>query len=259
DKLRQWPEQDPLISPAIRDQFASALNHLVSVRCFLHYRHGRDDNILSWEAQAEAAKRRVGNGTNHEVSTEEWMRTYFRHARSIQRVAIQLLAEIPASRSSLYREFQNWRSRLSNSNFSVVNGFILLQQPGGAKDPDLLLSMFQFMAEHGLRLGTATEQRIEQAGSLAGRIPQGATFWKRFREILLAPYAADALRAMHFLGLLNLFLPELAAIDALVIRDYYHRFTVDEHSFRAIENLHQLRQPQSEWGKRFGEIFDELE
>ena len=259
DKLRQWPEQDPLISPAIREQFASALNHLISVRCFLHYRHGRDDNILSWEAQAEAAKRRVGNGTNHELPTEEWMRIYFRHARSIQRVAIQLLAEIPASRSSLYREFQNWRSRLSNSNFSVVNGFILLQQPGGAKDPDLLLSMFQFMAEHGLRLGTATEQRIEQAGSLAGRIPQGASFWKRFREILLAPYAADALRAMHFLGLLNLFLPELAPIDALVIRDYYHRFTVDEHSFRAIENLHQLRQPQSELGKRFGEVFDELE
>jgi [protein-PII] uridylyltransferase len=260
DKLRQWPEQDPLISPAIRDQFASALNHLVSVRCFLHYRHGRDDNILSWEAQAEAAKCRVGNSESHEVSTEEWMRTYFRHARSIQRVAIQLLAEIPASRSSLYREFQNWRSRLSNSNFSVVNGFILLQQPGAAKDPDLLLSMFQFMAEHGLRLGTATEQRIEQAASLlAGRVPKGVSFWKRFRELLLASYAADALRAMHSLGLLNLFLPELAAIDALVIRDYYHRFTVDEHSFRAIENLHHLRQPQSEWEKRFGEIFDELE
>jgi [protein-PII] uridylyltransferase len=259
DKLRQWPEQDPLISPNIRDQFASALNHLLSVRCFLHYRHGRDDNVLTWEAQAEAAKSRIGNG-EHALSTEEWMRIYFRHARAIQRVAIQLLAEIPASRSSLYREFQNWRSRLSNSNFSVVNGFILLQQPGGARDPDLLLSMFQFMAEHGLKLGTATEQRIEQASSqLAGRVPKGGSFWKRFREILTASHAADALRAMHFLGLLNLFLPELAPIDALVIRDYYHRFTVDEHSFRAIENLHKLREPQSEWEKRFAEIFEELE
>jgi [protein-PII] uridylyltransferase len=260
DKLRQLPEHDPLISPVIREQFASALDYLISVRCFLHYRHGRDDNTLTWEAQADAAKSRVGNSGTNELSTEEWMRVYFRHARSIQRVAIQLLAEIPASRSSLYREFQNWRSRLSNSNFSVVNGFILLQQPGGAKDPDLLLSMFQFMADHGLKLGTATEQRIEQASAtLAGRIPKAGNFWKRFREVLLGPYAADALRAMHFLGLLNLFLPELAVIDALVIRDYYHRFTVDEHSFRAIENLHKLREPQSEWEKRFGEIFGELE
>ena len=260
EKLRQLPEHDSLISPAIREQFASALDYLIAVRCFLHYRHGRDDNTLTWEAQADAAKSRVGNSGNDQYSTEEWMRVYFRHARSIQRVAIQLLAEIPASRSSLYREFQNWRSRLSNSNFSVVNGFVLLQQPGGAKDPDLLLSMFQFMAEHGLKLGTATEQRIEQASStLPGRIPKAGNFWKRFREVLLGPYAADALRAMHFLGLLNLFLPELAVIDSLVIRDYYHRFTVDEHSFRAIENLHKLREPQSEWEKRFGEIFGELE
>jgi [protein-PII] uridylyltransferase len=260
EKLRDWPEQDALISPAVRDQFARALNYLISVRCFLHYRHGRDDNTLAWEAQADAAKHGVGIEKAAQLSPEEWMRIYFRHARSIQRVAIQLLGEIPASRSSLYREFQNWRSRLSNSNFSVVNGFILLQQPGGAKDPDLLLSMFQFMAEHGFRLGTATEQRIEQVSPfLAGRVPKGGSFWKRFREVLIAPYAADALRAMHFLGLLNLFLPELAAIDSLVIRDYYHRFTVDEHSFRAIENLHLLRQPQSEWEKRFSELFEELE
>jgi [protein-PII] uridylyltransferase len=141
-----------------------------------------------------------------------------------------------------------------------VNGFILLQQTGGAKDPELLLSMFQFMAENGLRLGIATEQRLEQAGaSLAGKFPKGAGFWKHFRELLIAPHAADALRAMHFLGLLNLFLPELAAIDSLVIRDYYHRFTVDEHSFRAIENLHALRRPSSEWEERFGEVFGELE
>jgi [protein-PII] uridylyltransferase len=260
EKIREWPQQQALISPALREQFTVALNYLMSLRCFLHYRHGRDDNTLTWEAQAEAAERRVGIDRQTTISTEEWMRIYFRHARSIQRVAIQLLGEIPASRSSLYREFQNWRSRLSNSNFSVVNSFILLQQPGGAKDPELLLSMFQFMAEHGLRLGTATEQRIEQASPLlAGRMPKGATFWKQFRELLVAPHAADALRAMHFLGLLNLFLPELAAIDSLVIRDYYHRFTVDEHSFRTIENLHALRNPESEWEQRFGELFGELE
>ncbi len=260
EKLREWPEPQSLISPAIREQFSRALDYLISVRCFLHYRHGRDDNTLTWEAQAEAAAYRVGIKQQERMAPEEWMRLYFRHARSIQRVAIQLLQEIPASRSSLYREFQNWRSRLSNSNFSVVNGFILLQQPGAAKDPDLLLNMFRFMAEHGLRLGTSTEQRIEQASAnLAGKMPKGAKLWKHFREVLLQPHAADALRAMHFLGLLNLFLPELASIDSLVIRDYYHRFTVDEHSFRTIENLHRLRHPQSEWEIRFGELFGELE
>ena len=260
EKLRNWPSEDSLILPSMQEQYETALDFLMSVRSFLHFRQGRDENQLSWEAQAEAAAKRVGITGEEAKTPEDWMRTFFQQARSIHRVATQLLEEIPASRSSLYREFQNWRSRLSNSNFSVVNGFILLQQPGAAKNPELLLSMFEFMAEHGLKLGTSTEHRIEQAfPALSSHLPRGAKLWAQLRDILVQPHAADALRAMHHLKLLNLFMPELAVIDSLVIRDYYHRFTVDEHSFRAIENLHRLRKPQSEWEKRFSEIFTELE
>jgi [protein-PII] uridylyltransferase len=43
------------------------------------------------------------------------------------------------------------------------------------------------------------------------------------------------------------------------VRDYYHRFTVDEHSFVAIESLHRLRQSSSEWDKRYADLLNELE
>lgn len=260
EKLRDWPSQQSLISASTRGQYDSALDFLMSVRSFLHFRQGRDDNQLNWEAQAEAAAQKIGIANDDVKDTEAWMRVFFQQARAIHRVAGQLLEEIPASRSSLYREFQSWRSRLSNSNFSVVNGFILLQQPGGAKDPELLLSMFEFLAEHGLKLGTSTEHRIEQVlPTLSWHLPKGAKLWAHIRDILVQPHAADALRAMHHVKLLNLFMPELEPIDSLVVRDYYHRFTVDEHSFRAIESLHRLNKPQSEWERRFGEILDELE
>jgi [protein-PII] uridylyltransferase len=59
--------------------------------------------------------------------------------------------------------------------------------------------------------------------------------------------------------LLTLLLPELKLIDSLVVRDFYHRFTVDEHSFLAIESLHRLKQSTSEWDKRYGELLGELE
>ncbi len=49
-----------------------------------------------------------------------------------------------------------------------------------------------------------------------------------------------ALRAMHALGLLELLIPEFHGIDALVIRDAYHRYTVDEHTFVLIDTLHGL-------------------
>jgi [protein-PII] uridylyltransferase len=260
DKLRDWPDPKSLLPFSVRKQFEPALEFLMSVRCFLHYRQGRDDNMLLWETQDEAAARRIGVPEVEVMTAAEWMRIYFGHARAVHRASMQLLEEIPAARSSLYKHFQNWRSRVSNSEFSVVDGLIFLQQPAALQDPELLLRMFDFMAHHGLKLSTTTEYRIEQVlPALAATPPKGAELWRYLQVILIEPHAADALRAMHSLRLLALLLPEFKLIDALVVRDFYHRFTVDEHSFLAIESLHNAHQSQSEWDQRYGHILDELE
>src|SRR5207248_2197235 len=73
------------------------------------------------------------------------------------------------------------------------------------------------------------------------------------------PHAGAALRAMHRLGLLVHLFTEFQAIDSLVIRDYYHRYTVDEHSFVAIESLPALCGPVSPLERRFRDILDGIE
>jgi [protein-PII] uridylyltransferase len=259
DKLHDWPDASSLRAP-VRKQLESALDFLMSARCFLHFRHGRDDNTLSWEAQDAAAARRIGAADAEELSAADWMRIYFGHARAVQRTVTQLLEEIPEAWSALYRQVQSWRSRLTTADFSVVDGLIFLQQPSALQDPEVLLRLFHFMAVHGLKLSATTEYRIEQAlPALASMPPRGAELWLYLQETLLQPNAADALRAMHSLRLLTLLLPELKLIDSLVVRDFYHRFTVDEHSFLAIESLHRLKQSQSEWDKRYAELLGELE
>lgn len=260
DRLRDWPQSTELLPVSSRKPLAVALEWLASVRCFLHFRHGRDDNTLGWEDQDEAAANKIGINDAEALSTADWMRVYFRHARLIHRTCLQLLEEVPAAWSSLYREFQTWRSRVSNSDFSVVHRLVFLQQPGALQDPEVLLRLFHFVAHHGFRLSTTTEYRVEQVlPALASTPPRGAELWLYLGEILNQPYAADALRAMHSLKLLTLLLPELKVIDALVVRDFYHRFTVDEHSFVAIESLHRLRQSQSEWDQRYAALLNELE
>jgi len=230
------------------------------VRCFLHLRYGRDDNMLSWEAQEEAAKRGIGVYDAHELAPADWMRIYFSHARSVHRTATQLLEEIPAAWSSLSRHFNDLRARVSDADFSVVDGLVFLRQASALQDAEVLLRLFHFVAHHDVRLSTTTEYKIEQVlPSLAATPPRGAELWLYLGEILTQPHAAQALRAMHSLRLLTLLLPELKAIDALVVRDFYHRFTVDEHSFLAIENLHRLRQFHAEWEKPYAGILDELE
>jgi len=258
-KLGDWPDASSLRAP-VRKQLDAALEFLMAARCFLHFRHGRDDNALSWEAQDEAAARKIGASDAVDLTAADWMRIYFGHARAVQRTVMQLQEEIPEAWSSLRRQFQGWRSRPSSPDFSVVDGMIFLQQSSSLRDPEMLLRLFHFMAHHGLKLSATTEQRIEQElPALAVTPPRGAELWLYLQETLLQPHAAEALRAMHSLRLLTLLLPELKPIDSLVVRDFYHRFTVDEHSILAIESLHRLKESKSEWDKRYAELLGELE
>ena len=260
EKLRIWPDAKTLLPVSARRPLADALEFEMSVRCFLHFRHGRHDNTLFWEAQDEAAARKIGVADGEIGNAAEWMRVYFRHARSVHRICKQLLDEIPAAQSSLTRQLQSWRSRISTSEFSVVDGLVFVQQPNAFEDPEALLRLFHFMAENDVKLSTTTEYRIEQSlPALAATPPRGAELWLYLQETLVQPHAADALRAMNALRLLPVLLPELKGIEALVVRDFYHRYTVDEHSFLAIEHLHRLRESKSEWEQRFAELLSELE
>ena len=260
EKLRVWPEPAALLPFSSRRAFDEALEFQMSVRCFLHFRHGRHDNTLTWEAQDEAAARKIGVDGEDVANAADWMRVYFGHARAVHRVSVQLLEEIPTARSSLSRQLQSWRSRITSDDFSVVDGFVFLQHPADLHDPEKLLRLFHFIAKHGVKLSTTTEYRIEQAlPSLASTPPRGAELWLYLQETLVEAYAADALRAMNALRLLPLLLPELKGIEALVVRDFYHRYTVDEHSFLAIEHLHRLKDSKSEGDRRFANLLEELE
>ena len=259
DQQRRWPDPQSLLPDSTR-QLQPALQFLTSVRTFLHYRQGRDDNMLTWESQDEAAARHIGLNDPHPLDAAVWMRTYFRQARALYHECLRLLESVPAARSSLYRTYQTWRSRLSNADFSVVDGLIYLQQPSAVRDPELLFRIFSFAAHHGLKPALSTETRIQQVlSALAEAPPSGPDSWRYLQSVLVEPHAAEALRAMHALGLLTILLPELKLIDSLVVRDFYHRFTVDEHSFLAIECLHRARQSNSEWDQRYGRLLEELE
>ncbi len=260
ERQHGWPGPDTLLPPAVRNTLDSALQFLAAVRCFLHFRHGRDDNILTWAAQDDAVTEIVGAGGLDVTNSVEWMRIYFGHARAVHRISGQLLEEMPAAQSLFYRHLETWRTGFSDADFSVVDGLIFLQRPDDLADPQLFFRTFRLIAQRGFKLSPTAEHQLEQAlPLLADHLPKGSDFWRFLQEMLLDSHAADALRAMHSLHLLTMFLPELTGIDALAVRDSLHRFTVDEHTLQVIENLHALRQSKSKWDERYAEILNELE
>jgi [protein-PII] uridylyltransferase len=64
---------------------------------------------------------------------------------------------------------------------------------------------------------------------------------------------------MQRLGLLTEVLPEFARIDSLVVRDFYHRYTVDEHSLRTIEHLQELADPPDARGVNFQTLWKTID
>jgi [protein-PII] uridylyltransferase len=68
-----------------------------------------------------------------------------------------------------------------------------------------------------------------------------------------------ALRAMHETGVLGRFLPEFGRVSLLVQHDFFHRYTVDEHTLRAIEALDEVVSGTEAAARPFGRVVDEVE
>ena len=64
----------------------------------------------------------------------------------------------------------------------------------------------------------------------------------------------ETLLAMHDVGLLGSIFPDFEEIRCRVIRDFFHKYTVDEHSLIAVRNIEEL--PVTH---RFSYILNELE
>ena len=258
-ETKEWPRQRGGVFQSARGDAEAAFDFLAAARCFLHFRHGRDDNALDWQSQDEAAARSIGLETRGTADPSYWMRTYYRHARVVYRRAALLMEHLPAP-VSFYKSFRRRRSPIAGTDFLLDQGRIDIQPGAQFNDTAAILRIFSLMATHGYTLSQAAEDRITDAlPVLAISIPEGPYLWNALREVLLGPHAAHALRTMHALGVLEMLLPEFHGIDALVIRDSYHRYTVDEHTFLVIDNVHSLRQPANEQEQRLAQLLPEID
>jgi [protein-PII] uridylyltransferase len=249
-KLRK-PDED------VAGRLIAPTSFVHSLRCFLHYQTRRDQNLLSFDAQ-EAL---TAQSYESFLEPADLMREYFRNARVIYKEARRALDLNERSENSLATQFRDWRSRLSNSDFTVSNERIYLRSPAQLiSDPAIILRLLEFVARHGIPLAAETERRVEQACETFGAYCERTqALWPTLHAILSLPQAAAALRAMHDTGLLQAMFPEWRNISCLVVPDFYHRYTVDEHTLVTIEKLAQLAASKDPAERRLSEILSEVE
>lgn len=255
--LIHWLEKLHKARAGDAEKLIAPRRFLYSVRCFLHYRAGRDQNLLSFDEQEEITGQLFASMSG----PPEFMREYFRNAHVIYNEARRALDWIDKAETSLLTQFRDWRSRLSNGEFTVSNERVFLRAPAQLEsDPAIVFRLFEFVARHGIPLAAETERRLEQNREAFAAFCASPQFhWPLLRNILALPHAAAALRAMHNADLIQALFPEWQGILCLVVPDYYHRYTVDEHTLVTIEKLAELAASQDPATRRFTELLSEIE
>lgn len=246
-----------------------AVDFLSAIRCFLHYSNTRNDNTLTYELQTAAAERSLGiaepDSRASRRSPEEWMRLYFRQARVLNRLLLRYIEQKPAAQPTL-RERLLGAARSARSEqgkarpFAVRDGLLEVVDAAALSDRAVTFGLFTEAARTGVPLSREAERAIFYI-LRHPELPQKntETSWKTLREILASAYPGVALRPMQRLSLLSEVLPEFKAIDSLVVRDFYHRYTVDEHSLRTIEHLQELAESTDVRANHFRQIWKSVE
>jgi len=209
---------------------SAAFSLLSGVRLRLHELAGRDQNALSFDAQESISE--------HPAAL---MRDYYRQARVVDQAVRQAIEASTEKAGTLLGRFHEWRSRLSTAEFTVSHDRVLLRTHKPPQD----LSLFEFVARHGLRIAPDTIDRLQ------GFTPE--TKWDDWKHMLSLPKASVGLRAMQEASVLPNALPEWRNIECLVVRDFYHRYTVDEHTLVAIGSLEAVTDG------RFADLMSEID
>lgn len=246
---------DPLRHPHLdMGKVSEAEDFLLRIRSILHLDRRRNLNVLSHELQETVAKSFGSPGEQLARQVETLMSTYFHHARIINRALKSTLKALVVTPDDPAVPLADGLERRGNE-ISFADG------TRASLRPRTWLQPFEAALETKC---VASEQMltcIERHGERYS--PERFFPTTEQRDLLLRvlrprPGLYARLSEMHDRGLLGRMFPEFQKIYCLVIRDFYHRYTVDEHTLLTIRNLESLCNPETRSRRRFANLLAEV-
>src|SRR5688500_10954848 len=241
---------DPLLlrrGPADPARFDDAEDFLLRVRSTLHLEGERQQNVLSHELQERTADLLGYPGAEPRMRVERLMSDYFRHARTVSRSLewARKTAPVPVG---------------SNLGLSR-DGIRFLDPVQAARHPPSWIAAFQAAIDAGAEVAEETLSCIQQHADRYRAddfFPEPAD--RAALLALLKPRAGlyARLSEMHDCGLLGRVFPEFKAISWRVVSDFYHKYTVEEHTMLTNRNLERLSLTTDPYRQRFRNILSGL-
>ncbi len=241
-----------------------ALTFLWRVRNELHFLAGHKNDVLSREVQPLIAKNFGYEDDETALGVERFMRDYYLHARAVHRVSRRLIARCQETLSRRGSAVSRHREEALQDGLVLLDGRLRLADPDGrafTESPTRLMKVFWHMHRLGCELSSDLQRAMEDALDLVDDEFRRSPV---VRDLFLGicrqwGRVAPTLREMHELGLLGRYLPEFGALTCLVQYDVYHKFSADQHSLLAVENLEALAPGPSAESEGAAQVFNEIE
>ncbi len=227
------------------EECRAALDFLFRLRTELHLQGGGKHDVLALSLQ-EATARGLGYGGHGELhAVETLMRHYYLHARSLHLIAERISERCAERRSQMEVVMKKLAARDIGDGFTEVRRQI--HGRGDApevfrEDPVRLIKIFWTAQQTGYGLSPEAKELVRgHLHLIDDDIRRSGRALASFLAILRERGGVTrVLRSMHELGVLTAYIPEFARITCQVQYDYYHKYTVDEHTFIALDALEAL-------------------
>ena len=218
------------------------------IRSVLHLETKRNHNVLTHTLQERAADVMGYPGPLPQPRVERLMGDYFRHARVVTRAL-------------------EWARRAAPMPVDVnvgrtTDGIRFIDRAKAAVQPATWLAAFQAALDARLPMSATTRcvcmRQHAERFTVADFFPTAAhrAAMLQFLKPREGMYAR--LSEMHDCGVLGRMLPPFQAITYRVVRDFYHKYTVDEHTLLTVRNLERLStSPRGR--ERFASLLQDLE
>ena len=238
-----------VLSAEESQRFERAQSFLWAVRCHLHYVAGRAEERLTFDLQAEIARRMGFADRAGDRGVERFMKQYFLVAKDVGDLTRIFCAILEADQKRKRRlPWVRWGAGRRALDEFVLDGerLTIPSEDFFKKDPVALLRLFYVAQQHGLDIHPRALRAASQSLRLVDeRLRENPEANHIFLEILTSRKDPEtALRRMNEAGVLGRFIPDFGRVVAQMQYDMYHVYTVDEHTLFAIGILHQLESGQ---------------
>ncbi|HRX80556.1 MAG TPA: [protein-PII] uridylyltransferase, partial [Pirellulaceae bacterium] len=245
------------LASADRRKLRDAREFLLRLRNELHFHAGKSVDLLDRHEQVRIAELYKYEGNENQLPVERFMRDYIEHTSHVRYCAAHFV-ESAKSQYGIVKFAGDLFSHRMEGDFRVGPIHISATRRGKEKlrsDLAEVLRLMDLANRTKTRIHHDTWQLIRESMLESDSIELSPQAVKRFRSLLDQPgELGDLLRRLHEMRVLEKIIPPMAHARHLMQFNEYHKYTVDEHSIRAIESATEFQGRDDSLGRAYRKV-----